>query len=267
MHIKSLFLYPIKSCAGIAVKELNLLSYGPEHDRQFVIVDGDGSAITQREEPRLSRIQIDFYDAHFLAVYVPEFERLLINLNRDDGEKCEAIVWGDRCKGFDEGDQIAYTFSNFLGKRVRLVRYIPSYPRLRMSSHLGKRISVSFADAYPLLVISEASLADLNRRIPEGEREYPLEMNRFRPNIVIGDARPYEEDKLKTISVNGVLLQGVNQCVRCATTLVDQAGRTGKEPLRTLNKYRKTPKGVVFGRNFIHLGEGRIKIGDPVKMS
>ena len=158
---------------------------------------------------------------------------------------------------------MAQAFSSFLAKPVRLVRFVPQNPRLRMSSHLGERVSISFADAYPLLIISEASLRDLNRRLPT--RHEPLEMNRFRPNIVISHSLPYAEDEWQAISVNGVLLRGANQCVRCATTLVDQAtGRTGKEPLRTLGKYRKTPKGVVFGRNFIHLGEGRIHRGDIV---
>ncbi len=263
MEISQLFIYPIKSCGGIGVEELNLLSYGPQYDRQFVIVDSDGKAITQREEPRLSLVKTTFWDTRFLVAYIPGTEGLLIRLKREDGEEREAVVWGDTCKGLDEGDEIAEAFSSFLGKSVRLVRYVPTNPRLRMSSHLSERVSISFADAYPLLVISEASLADLNRRLPE--RKWPLEMNRFRPNIVIGHSRPYEEDEWQAISVNGVLLRGANQCVRCATTLVDQTtGRVGKEPLRTLGKYRKTEKGVIFGRNFIHLGEGTIRKGSPV---
>lgn len=263
MEIAQLFIYPIKSCGGIRVEELSLLPYGPRHDRQFVIVDETGQAITQREEPRLSLVGTTFWDTRFLVAYIPGTEGLLIRLKREEGNEREAVVWGDTCKGLDEGDEIAEAFSTFLSRSVRLVRYLPQNPRLRMSSHLGERVSISFADAYPLLVISEASLADLNRRLPE--RKWPLEMNRFRPNIVIGHTRPYEEDKWQAIAVNGVLLRGVNQCVRCATTLVDQAtGKVGKEPLRTLGKYRKTPKGVVFGRNFIHLGEGTIRRGDVV---
>ena len=263
LKISKLFIYPIKSCAGIEVEELRLLPYGSEYDRQFVIVDGDGKAITQREEPRLSLVRTTFWDTRFLVAHIPATEGLLIRLKREDGEEREAVVWGDTCKGLDEGDEIAEALSTFLGRAVRLVRYVPTNPRLRMSSYLGERVSISFADAYPLLIISEASLRDLNRRLPA--KHLPLEMNRFRPNIVIGHARPYEEDKWQAISVNGVLLRGANQCVRCATTLVDQAtGRTGKEPLRTLGKYRKTSKGVVFGRNFIHLGEGIIRRKDVV---
>lgn len=263
MEIASLFIYPIKSCGEIRVEELNLLPYGPQHDRQFVIVDAEGKAITQREEPRLSTV-LPALGRDQLFVYLPGRSRgLVLPLEREVGEEREAVVWGDTCRGLDEGVEVAYEFSSFLGRECRLVRYVPENPRLRMSSHLGERISISFADAYPLLVISQASLADLNQRLPAGHR--PLLMKRFRPNVVIGGVGPYEEDEWSTISVNGVRLQGANQCVRCATTLVDQAtGESGKEPLRTLNQYRKTPKGVVFGRNFVHLDEGIIREHDIV---
>lgn len=261
--IKELFVYPMKSCGGIPVEELKLLSYGPRYDRMFVIVDERGQAITQREEPRLCLVRPIFFD-QFLSVQLPPWnDGVLLPLEREDGEECEAVVWGDRCLGFDEGNLIAEAFSFFLERRCRVVRYVPKNPRMRMSTFLGERISVSFADAYPLLVISDASLNDLNGRVPLPLR--PIRMDRFRPNIVVGHAHPYEEDEWSAILANGVLLQGANQCVRCATTLVNQAnGYVGKEPLRTLNEYRKTPKGVVFGRNFRHLGEGVIRRGDIV---
>ena len=266
MKVASLFIYPIKSCAEFRVSELDLQPYGPKHDRQFVIVDEKGQAITQREAPKLATV-LTALDSDRLYVVLPGRSKgLQIPLIRENGQEREAVVWGDTCRGFDEGPEVAYEFSSFLGRPARLVRYLPQNPRLRMSSHLNTRVSISFADAYPLLVISKASLDDLNSRLPRDER--PLLMNRFRPNIVIEGPRPYEEDEWAAISVSGVGLQGVNQCVRCATTLVDQAtGESGKEPLRTLNQYRKTPKGVVFGRNFIHLAEGVIHDGDSVMLA
>jgi len=266
-NVQSLFLYPIKSCAGIQVDSLNLLSYGPQYDRQFVVVDEKtGEALTQREYPRLCLVRTSF-QAPFnrgprqLNFQVPGVEPFRIPLEREVGEEREAVVWGDVCRGLDEGNVIAEAFSDFLGKRCRLVRYLPKNPRLRMSHTLGATVSISFADAYPILVVSSASLDDLNRRIG-GE---PLNMNRFRPNVVIGNTAPYAEDQWSAISVGDVLLRGANQCVRCVTTLVDQdTGKLGKEPLRMLKKYRRIPDGVIFARNFIILRHGIIRMGEVV---
>jgi len=177
----------------------------------------------------------------------------------------KVTVWGDTLLALDEGELAAKALSDFLGVPCRLVRHLPNeHPRLRHSSFFDRKVQVSFADGYPLLVVSEESLADLNSRLLE-----PVPVNRFRPNIVVSVPHAYDEDSWRTLRVRDVLLEGANACVRCVTTTIDQA--TGKrderqEPLRTLAMYRKTDKGAVFGRNFVNLTQGFIRKGDVLKV-
>lgn len=259
MQIQSLFVYPIKSCGGVEMEELHLLPYGPKYDRTFVIVDDTGQFLSQRKHPKLCLIRTTV-KGNVLLMNVPDADEFSFSLDRDEGIEREVVVWDDKCRGFDEGDAVAEALSTFLLKSCRLVRYAPQHPRLRHSSHFNVRLSISFADAYPLLVISQASLDDLNQRLSDS-----LPMDRFRPNIVVGGCCPFEEDAWDEIMTGIIRLKGANQCVRCATTLVDQTtGRLEKEPLRTLETFRRTPKGVVFGRNFVHLTEGILRRGDSI---
>lgn len=261
MHIQSLFIYPIKSCGGIEVEVLHLLSYGPKYDRTFVIVDDAGQFLSQRQHPKLCLIRIAIKGNSFL-VNIPDAGEFSLSLERDEGIEREVIVWDDKCHGFDEGDAIAEALSSFLVKPCRLVRYTSQHPRLRHSSYLNTHVSISFADAYPFLIIAQASLDDLNQRLPDA-----LPMSRFRPNIVVDGCNAFEEDIWEEVIVGTIRLKGANQCVRCATTLVDQeTGKLGKEPLHTLETFRRTPKGVVFGRNFIHLAEGILRREDSIRV-
>jgi uncharacterized protein YcbX len=178
-------------------------------------------------------------------------------------------IWGGIGYGIDQGDEAARWFSSALGISCRLLDHDPDRPRKRHSSVLGKDIRLRFADGYPLLIISEASLADLNRRMSA-----PVAMNRFRPNIVVTGCDPYMEDVWEDICVRNLSLRGVKLCVRCSIPLVDQAtGSMGKEPLSTLNGYRKLPpapghpiEGVVFGKYFTSSSIGRFRVGNEVKI-
>jgi uncharacterized protein YcbX len=119
---------------------------------------------------------------------------------------------------------------------------------------------VSFADAYPLLLVGEGSLDDLNRRM-----EQPLPMNRFRPNLVVAGSGPFAEDGWKTIQVGSIVMDIVKPCDRCVTTTIDQAtGIAGKDPLRTLAQFRKWNGQVYFGQNVVHRTPGTVNRGDPV---
>lgn len=260
MHIKDLFIYPVKSCAGIAVQEMPLAATGPLYDRMFVIVNAAGNALTQRVHPRLCLVRTLITRGH-LAIRVPGGTMHITPLERDGIADRDVVVWGDACRGMDEGDTVASALSDFLGERCRLVRYLPTHPRLRESSYLGQAISISFSDGYPFLVISQASLDDLNGRLPE-----PVPMDRFRPNLVIEGTEPYAEDAWDWLAVGKIVLNAANQCARCATTVVDQrTGMTSHEPLRTLASYRRNREGkIVFGRNFRHLNGGVLRVGDIV---
>ena len=258
MRIKSLFVYPVKSCKGFEVNELQLEQSGPKWDREFMVVDADGKFLSQRECPKLALISVIVRTASVLIV--KPWSDLLIPLENHASKPINVEVWGDRVEALDQGDVPSRFFSDFLERSCRLVRYCK--PRMRYSDFFSGSVQVSFADAYPLLIISQGSLDDLNRRLSRH-----ISMDRFRPNIVVEGVKPYAEDDCGSLQINGVSLRGGPLCVRCVITTTDQdTAITGKEPLATLAKYRKREKGVVFGRNFAHLTIGSIRKGDVVSL-
>jgi uncharacterized protein YcbX len=158
----------------------------------------------------------------------------------------------------DEGEDVAMWFSEFLGTGCSLVRMPDDGNRSVNRNGISSR--VSFVDAFPLLLISEGSLADLNTRL-----EVPIPMKRFRPNLVVSGAGPYAEDSWRRILVGGSRFHVVKSCARCAITTVDpETGTRGKEPLRTLATYREVGGNVMFGQNLVHEGRGVVSVGDSV---
>ena len=261
VRVSSLYIYPIKSCGGIRVPEIILTPHGPQYDRQFVLINDKGKFLSQRDfqETKMCLIETELRD-ETLLVRAPNMPEIGVSLEPREGPIVGVTLHSDTCLGLDQGDALAEWFSEVIGSKCRLIGYAEKYPRLRESDFLGRKIHISFADSYPLLIISEESLGDLNSRLAE-----PLPMNRFRPNIVVSGCKPYAEDQWQEIRVGNVKLQGAKQCVRCAIPTTDQTtGKRSKEPLRTLAKYRKTSEGVVFGRNYLHLNEGIIRERDIV---
>ncbi len=170
-------------------------------------------------------------------------------------------VWGDKNRGALVAEEADRWFSEYLEFPCRLVHKPDDDPRLVDSSFAQSGDQVSFADGFAFLLISEASLEDLNGRL-----EDPLPMNRFRSNFVVRDCGPYAEDGWSRLRIGGVPFRVAEPCPRCAITTVDQrTGARGNEPLRTLATYRKTELGTVFGRNLIHDALGTVRVGDPVE--
>lgn len=260
-HVQQLNIFPVKSCKGIDVPVAEMTERGLRFDRDFAVVGADGVAMTQREHPRMALVGTAIRPGELL-LRVPGASEISVLLDGETRGMRRIRVWDDECEGADAGDEVAEALSRFLDAPCRLVRRLADRPRLHKSTTLGRRILVGFADCYPLLVISEASLADLNRRCPER-----IPMDRFRPNIVLGGVEAYTEDAVAEIVVGNIRLQGANPCVRCAVTTIDQqTAERGVEPLRTLATYRRAEKGVTFGRNFVVTSLGRIRAGDEVRL-
>ena len=195
-----------------------------------------------------------------LTLTAPSMPALRIAIDQG-GVDVPVTIWDDRLSAIDQGDEAEAWATEWLSRerpgRYRLVR-MPDDRQRRSKIGEGE---VAFNDAYPFLVISEASLADLNRRLAE-----PLPMNRFRPNVVLSGTAPYEEDGMDRFQIGGIAFHGTTRCLRCPTTATNQdTAERGKEPLRTLATYRRDPDGVVFGRNFNHAGTGRIAVGDAIR--
>lgn len=270
-HLAALHVYPIKSCRGLTVDEVRLGPRGFETDREWMLVDAAGRFVTQRQIPRLALISTALTATH-LVVEAPHHGRAEIPrelpLGSDSAPRRSVQIWKDTCQGLDEGDPIAEWFSSFLGQAVRLVRFAPEQRRLSNRAWTGElEAENAFSDGYPILVLSEASLADLNRRLGGT----PLPMNRFRPNLVLGGVEPYFEDHCGTLRFTDVELRIVKPCERCRITTTDQAtAEVGQEPLVTLATYRRDARvsGVVFGQNAVLVrGVGRrLRVGQEAAL-
>lgn len=260
--VSALYFYPLKSCGGIALEVAEINQRGIRGDRALMIVDLTGRFITQREQPRLACIQPALRADGAITItapHMPEIPLVIDNTGRRDHVK----IWSDVCIGADQGDAIAAWFSTFLGMACRIVSMPEDYVRHVNPQYATKlQDQVAFADGYPLLLVTESSLADLNTRMRE-----PLPMDRFRPNIVVKGTLPYVEDMWRKIGIGQTVFHIVKACQRCPITTTDQATAVvGKEPLKTLATYRHAQKGVMFGQNMIHMHEGSIRIGDPVEV-
>ena len=254
-RIASLHVYPVKGCRGIAPASVTVattgFAIGGIGDREWMVTDRAGRFLTQRELPRLALIETAVSDGA-LTLSVAHVPPLVID--RADGPLRDVVVWRSAVRGVDMGHKAADWLSAWLAADVRLVRFDRSDERMCNPEFAGDSgAHTFFADGYPILVIGDASLADLNGRL--AARSLPaLPMNRFRPNVVLQGLPPYAEDHLDTIVVGDVALRCVKPCVRCQVTTTDQdSAQVGLEPLRTLGEYRMSERmeGVTFGMNAV----------------
>ena len=274
--VVALNVYPVKGCRGIALSRARVAARGlvavasmaAAGDREWMIVDGDGRFVTQREHPQLALIATRIApDALELAS--PGMAPLEVPLAATGLPVREVVVWNSRVVAHDAGNKAARWLSSIVGADVRLVRFDPAQERRCNPEYAGDSgAHTAFADGFPLLVIGEGSLADLNARL-EAKGVAALPMNRFRPNVVLAGLDPFDEDHVDTITAEGVTLKLVKPCTRCQVTTTDQdTARVGTEPLATLKGYRMDARlsGVAFGMNAIIVaGEGReLSVGADV---
>jgi hypothetical protein len=273
--LTELILYPIKSCAGIAVPEatLNLdgLSALGVHDREWMLVDADGQFRTQRELPRMALVRPRVEGAR-LVVEAPGLSPLALPIAQAAGPSRQVRIWDDAVDATDCGDAAASWFSQAIGVACRLVRFRPDVVRPTSTTWTGGIASRSrFADAYPLLLIGAASLADLNQRLAAAGRA-ALPMNRFRPNLVMDGFDAYDEDYIAELRAGEVVLKPVKPCTRCPIPSVDQAtGERGPDPLDILQTYRGKPQldnAACFGMNVIVVqgGGSSLRVGQQFEV-
>jgi uncharacterized protein YcbX len=264
--ISALNIYPVKSCAGITLSQAELTPTGLAHDRQWMIVDDNGRFVSQREIARLALIKPQLMNGG-VRLDAPGMPSLIVSNARGSG--VDVTVWQDRCAALDEGAEAANWLSQFLAKNVRLVRFDDRKPRLSNREWTGDVEAITrFADGFSVLVIAEASLADLNERLPA-----PIPMNRFRPNVVLSGLAAYDEDRVHELASQSFRLRIVKPCTRCKITTIDQASGevTGEEPLQTLKTFRfsRELRGVLFGQNAIVIAGagGVLNVGQTLEVS
>jgi uncharacterized protein len=259
--LSGLFVYPVKGARGIALDRARATSLGIEHDRRFMIVDPDGEFLTQREHGRMALLETAI-EGDALVLRAPGLGPLRLPLRPTGAADRHVRVWGDRCHAVSLGVEAAAYLGDYLGARVELV-YMPDDATRRVDeAHAHKGERVGFADAFPYLLTSEASLSDLNARLGDG-----VPMDRFRPNLVVRGAPPWAEDAWTAIGVRSVVFHALKPCSRCSVITVDQAtGIAGKDPLATLATFRARSNRVYFGWNLVAESEGEMCVGDAVSL-
>ncbi|MGZ3670282.1 MAG: MOSC domain-containing protein [Bdellovibrionota bacterium] len=259
LAIEALTLYPVKSCGAVPVNRLHFTSAGPQWDREWMIVTGDGKFITQREMPRLALVHphLDFAGG-FLRLASPGVRGGVEISLSPSGSELEVEIWDSPAPAIDEGVPAASWLSQFLGVPARLVRITPAN---RVQSGSDPR-TMRFTDSYPVHVCTTESLADLNRRLPA-----PIGMQRFRPNLVVSGGQPWMEDHWKAIRIHGHEFRVGKRAECCTITTVDPlTALRGPEPLKTLAGFRRNAKNKIEFGQYLHTAPGaEIAVGMEVE--
>jgi uncharacterized protein YcbX len=263
LTVSELFIYPIKSLGGISISIAKISDRGFDLDRRWMLVDENNRFLTQREVPSMALLQVELAPEG-LIVYHKQNPGAIINIPVLPAAKEEVVVeiFEDNCTAIFVGKIADEWFSQMLSVRCRLVYMPDSTKRLVDKNYAHDSELTSFADGYPILIIGQSSLDDLNKRLEE-----PLPINRFRPNIVFTGGGPYEEDMMMHFTINSVNFFGVKLCARCTIPNVNQNDASkSAEPLRTLASYRQKNNKVYFGQNLLHRGTGSIHVGDTIEI-
>jgi len=263
MRLSEIWIYPVKSLGGIRLTEANVEERGLQHDRRWLIIDENNVFVTQRVFGQMALIDVAL-EANGLKIFLrnnPE-NNVIVPYEPGSGEQLSVTIWDDVVNAVAVSDEADAWLSAQLDKRVRLVMMPESTERKADPKYASNGENVSFADGFPFLVISQASLDDLNSRLEE-----PISMVRFRPNFVIAGTMPFEEDQWKRIRIGELDFEVVKPCARCVLTTVDPAtGQKGPEPLKTLAGYRRVNNKVLFGQNIVASNFGMVQEGDELEV-
>ncbi|GAA0718234.1 MOSC domain-containing protein [Dokdonella soli] len=260
--LSAIHVYPIKSCAPLTCGEAAVEPRGLEGDRRWMITDPHGKFLTARQHPRLTLIRAA-PKGDALALEAPGMPGLRL-VPPAVGARIETTVWRNTVQALPAAAPADAWISAYLGSPARFVYMDADCARSVNPDYGQPGDEVSFADGYPLLLISQAALDALNARLAQ-----PVPMLRFRPSIVVAGTGPHAEDGWKRIRVGAVEFEVVKPCTRCVFTTVDferGAFDPSGEPLRTLTTYRRTPMGVTFGQNLIPRGRGTLRVGDELEV-
>ncbi len=262
MQISELYIYPIKSCKGISLQETELDAKGFKYDRRFMFVDENGQMLTQRVHNKMALIECVIRNDELL-IKSDGYQQISVPLEPKAGSKTKAQVWSDMCKALKVSREADEWISDFLDLKASLV-YMPSETKRVVDTRYNtSKATTTFTDGFPILLISQASLDDLNSRLAES-----ITMNRFRPNLVVTGFTSFQEDEIDAFEINGLKFEVKKPCARCVMTTINPlTAQKGAEPLKTLAKYRTKNNKIYFGQNVIHLNhEGRIALDDKISI-
>jgi uncharacterized protein YcbX/ribosomal protein S18 acetylase RimI-like enzyme len=255
-------IYPVKSLGGFDRDVWELDAFGLRYDRRWMIVDPDGRFMTQRDYPGMAQIAVEM-QADRLILSVPMSSPVAVPLEPEPGASEPVKIWGDTVAARAVSEDANRWLGEVLKTPCRLVYMPEESARSVDSAYVDHNAQLAFADGFPLLLTSEESLAELNERLDE-----PVSMDRFRPNLVVkGTGGPHAEDTWRRIRLSDMEFHVVKPCSRCVIITTDQnTSERGDEPLQTLAKYRSVDGDVYFGQNVVHLGHGRLRVGDDIQV-
>ncbi|MEU7042079.1 MOSC N-terminal beta barrel domain-containing protein [Streptomyces varsoviensis] len=267
--LNAVHVYPVKSVAGFAPGEAAVEPWGLAGDRRWVLTEPDGKMITQRQQPRLALASARPLPGGGVRLTAPGGEPLDVAV---PDEICTVTVqiFRDKVEAVPADAAADAWASDFLGVEARL-RYLdaPQHRRPIKPEYARPGETVSFADAFPLLLTTAASLDALNSLIAQGDHadEGPLPMNRFRPSVVIDGVAPWAEDDWRRVRIGEVAFRVAQPCARCVITTTDQrTAERGKEPLRTLARHHRVGDQLVFGQNLVPETTGTLRVGDAFEV-
>lgn len=268
-ELHSIHVHPVKAFRALSPREAVVEPWGLAGDRRWVLIDDGGKVVTQRQQPRLALAAAELLPGGGIRLSAPGREPLTVLVPPPVGTT-PLDLFGDKVEAV-LADAGAHAWcSDYLGAEVRLLHMDDPATRRPVDpeyAHPGE--TVSFADGYPLLVTTVASLDALNSLMAQGDHaaEGPLPMNRFRPNVVVAGTEAWAEDHWSRISIGEVDFRVAKTCGRCVVTTTDQdTAERGREPLRTLARHRRIGGSLVFGQNLVPLSSGTIRVGDPVRV-
>jgi len=262
--ISSIYIYPIKSLGGISLTEAQVQDRGLAFDRRWMLVDENGGFLTQRKFAQMALLQIHLQPDGLLVTHKQNLlQPLLIPFTEQNGKEVTVTIWDDTCVANEVNGSIAEWFTEALGMFARLVQMPQNTHRPVDQKYAFDAEVVSFADAYPFLIIGHESLNNLNNKLDKA-----VPMDRFRPNFVFSGGQPHAEDTWETFTIGQTHFRTAKPCARCVlTTINQQTGIKSAEPLKTLATYRTQNNKVLFGQNLVHTGNGVIKVGDKLTVT
>jgi uncharacterized protein len=263
MQISQLFIYPVKSLSGIAKQSVEITNTGFKHDRRWMLVDENNVFLTQRTHPQMALLQTAETEKG-IAVFHKQNAQASITIPFENAysKKLTVTVWDDICEAVEVDQHLNKWFSDMLNINCKLVYMPDDSKRLVDKRYAGNGEVTSFSDGYPILMIGQSTLDNLNEKLTE-----TIPMDRFRPNIVFTGGHAHIEDELSAFSIDKINFLGVKPCARCVmTTINQQTAQGGKEPLKTLSTYRQKNNKIYFGQNVLQQQNGIINVGDEIKI-
>ncbi len=263
MRLTKIIIYPIKSLGSVELDFALIDDFGLQYDRRWMLINREGKALTQRELPELSLLNVVLDDDQIIVTHkVDETLQINVPLTISDGEKMNVKIWEDECIALKAESSINEQFTKKLGMNVSLVYLPDANGRIVNTQYANKQEITSFTDGFPVLIIGEESLNLLNSKLEE-----KVTMNRFRPNLVFSGEVAHCEDEFKIFRIGNAYFKAVKPCSRCVVTNINPSTSSkGVEPLKTLNTYRNFNNKVMFGMNILVQSGKVVRVGDKLEL-